>query len=60
MNMHSAFEYNGQPITAGEAAAIIQTRRAEWHRKRLDRQRDRDSRDGNLWHQLLHMIRGHA
>jgi hypothetical protein len=58
--MISAFEYNGKPVTAAEAAAIINDRRAEWHRKRLDRARDRDARDGVLHRQLWAMIRGRA
>jgi len=58
--MLSAFEYNGKPVTAAEAAAIISDRRAEWHRKRLDRSRDRDTRDGTILRQLWAMIRGHA
>ncbi|MFI8680853.1 hypothetical protein [Brevundimonas sp. SGAir0440] len=56
--MHSAFQYNGNPVTAAEAAAIITERRAEWHRKRLDRARDRDARDGAILRQLWSMIRG--
>lgn len=58
--MLSAFEYNGKPVTAAEAAAIISDRRAEWHRKRLDRSRDRDTRDGTILRQLWAMIRGRA
>jgi hypothetical protein len=54
------FHFNGQPVSPAEAAAIIKDRRAEWHRSRLDRQRDRDTREGKLSHQLGAMIRGRA
>jgi len=54
------FQYNGKPVTAAEAAAIINDRRADWHRIRLDRMRDRDARDGALHRQLWAMIRGRA
>lgn len=58
--MTTPFHYGGQPVTAAEAAAIIKDRRAEWHRSRLDRQRDRDSRDGAILRQLWSLIRGRA
>ncbi|WP_167544752.1 hypothetical protein [Brevundimonas vesicularis] len=58
--MTTPFHYGGQPVTAAEAAAIIKDRRAEWHRSRLDRHRDRDAREGKLWLQLWSMIRGRA
>jgi len=58
--MTTPFHYGGQPVTAAEAAAIINDRRAEWHRKRQDRARDRDARDGALHRQLWAIIRGRA
>lgn len=54
------FHFNGQPVTAAEAAAIINDRRAEWHRSRLDRKRERDAREGALHRQLWATIRGRA
>jgi hypothetical protein len=54
------FHYDGQPVTAAEAAGIINDRRAEWHRKRLDRARGRDERGSNILRQLWTMIRGRA
>lgn len=58
--MTTPFQYGGQPVTAAEAAAIINDRRAEWHRSRLDRKRERDARDGVLHRQLWALIRWRA
>ena len=52
------FHFHGNPVTASEAAEIIAVRRAEWHRKRLGRARDRDAHEGALYRQLWAMIRG--
>jgi hypothetical protein len=60
MSFVSHFEYNGKPVIAAEAAAIISERRSEWRRNRLGRARDRDMRDGAIWRQLWAMIRGRA
>lgn len=52
------FHFHGNPVTASEAAVIIAVRRAEWHRKRLDRARERDAHEGAIHRQLWAMIRG--
>ncbi|WP_167765290.1 MULTISPECIES: hypothetical protein [Brevundimonas] len=54
------FHYNGNPVSAQEAADIINQRRDEWHRNRLARERDRDARECTILRQLWTMVRGRS
>lgn len=53
------FHYNGHPLSAQDAADLISYRR-RWRDIQLERQRERDTRDGTIWRQLWAMIRGRA
>lgn len=60
--------HNGKPITLSQASAALNANITSHHtlwRRALDRHhmsncRERDERDGKLWHQLWAMIRGRA
>jgi hypothetical protein len=55
----SGFHYHGKPVSAQDAADLLK-HRADYRQHRLNAQRRRDEREGNLWRQLWAMIRGRS